>query len=341
MTNTKAEIESKKYIFRKINLLELGWINFISVTEKREKVFITITYSYTKYHFKDNYKLVSRQKQIEEVHKSLINILRAITGKLIQISEIEVGAIDISNQLEVDNIKNYYNVLDIIYRAYKNINPNGRLYFDTDKDKRKQLDGLDFRERGKKRRESSNYFKIYSKRKEIEDTKGHSAALGKATALRGELTLKGHILSKYNLNRLAGIQKENLERVLQNTLAEMLIQQINKELEKNINTLTKEALKGTSRLRERIQALEYFVFDIKLLDIVLIEENLKIKKRAIQYQKTSILEGLSLLEKNGEVKKTYSKNFERLSKLLKKIAKIDIKEVKENKEVRIEWQRKD
>lgn len=116
----------------------------------------------------------------------------------------------------------------------------------------------------------------------------------------------------------------------------MLIQQINKELEKNIDTLTKEALKGTSRLRERIQALEYYIFDIKLLDIVLTEENLKIKKRAIQYQKSSILEGLSLLEKNGEVKKTYSKNFERLSKLLKKIVKIDIKVIKESKGARIE-----
>lgn len=338
-TGTKFEIENNKYLFRNIKIDKLEFINFISVTELRENVRITVSYSYSRYENKDNYKLATRQRTINDVHSALVRVFRAITGLLITAEQLEVIALDISNQLEVENIRNYYNVLNLIYRAFKRVNTNGRLYFDTDDKSRLQLDGLDFRERGKKRREASSYFKIYSKRKEIEDTKGLGAAKGKATALRGELTLKGMSLRKWGLDKIPAINKDNLDRVLKATLAQTLILYLNKELEDNVNILKKSISKSkTKKIRETILMNEYFIFDIEILDVVLTPEILGVSNRMVQYHTKAILELLEANSKNGEVKKVYTKNFIRLKKLLKKITKAEIKINKDDKGVRLEWQ---
>ena len=68
------------------------------------------------------------------------------------------------------------------------------------------------------------------------------------------------------------------------------------------------------------------------------ENNMSIKKRAIQYQKKKVIEKLEELEKLGEIKKSYSKNFERLEKLLKKIAKVSIKIRLGEEGAELEWQ---
>lgn len=325
-TNTKAEIEKNKYIFRNLNIKDYEFINFISLSELRKNIRISVSFSYSRFESgSGNYNLCTRERSIKDTHTALIRLYRVMTGKMIKQDDLEITALDISNQLKVENIRNYYTVLDLIFRSLKRDEPNGRLYFDTDKEtKRKQLDGLDFRERGKKRREASAYFKIYSKRKEEEDTgkdtKGH------AQALRGELTLKGMFLKNWGLNRLSGVNKENLERVLKETLAKTIISGINSELADSVEHLKKLLEKEkTKKIRENILINEYHIFDIKILDIVLSPDVLGVSKRMCQLHKKNIVELLEKNSKTGEIKKEYGGNFERLKKLLKKIAKVDIK----------------
>lgn len=269
-----------------------------------------------------------------------MRIFRCITAKFLKAEDLEIIALDISNQLPVENIRNYYTVLDIVYRALKRNEPNGRMYFDIDKEKRKQLDGLDFRERGKKRREASSYFKIYSKRKEEEAT-GKSTA-GHVTALRGELTLKGTFLKNQGLSKLSGITKENLERVLRNTLAETIITGVNAEIRLSLEHLRKIFTKDkTKRVRENILINEFHIFDEKLIDIVLIPEIMGVGERQCRNLKKQVLEVLEKSSRNGEIKKSYSDNFKRLKKLLKKVAKVDIIIDITKTGVNISWENKD
>ena len=323
ITNTQFEIENNKYIFKNLSLTEYNFINFISVTELKKNIRLSVTFSYSRFESKsDNFTLCTRERSIKDCHTAIIKLFRSITAKPLKYEDLEVYAIDISNQLQVENIRNYYNTLDLIYRAFKRNEPNGRLYFDVDRDKRKQLDGLDFRERGKKRREATTYFKIYSKRKELEDT--GKEVQGRGTALRGELTLKGFQLKKWGLSTLEGINKKNLERVLKETLAETLIPLLNDEINDSLDKI-KKAIKGTKNIKQNILMYDYLIFDIKLLDIILIPDVLGKSIRQCQYHKKAIIELLQENSIKGEVKKTYEKNFERLQKLLKKIVKADVK----------------
>lgn len=324
LTNTKVEIEKNKYIFRNLQIKDYEFINFISITELKKNIRISVSFSYSRFESSgDNYNVCTKERTIRDVHTSIVKLFRVITTKLIKSEDLEVSALDISNQLKVENIRNYYMTLDLIYRSLKRDEPNGRLYFDIDDKKRKQLDGLDFRERGKKRREASTYFKIYSKTKEEEAT--NKFTKGHTTALRGELTLKGIFLKNKGLNKLSGINKENLERVLRETLAKTIISGINQELKFSVEHLEKLLKKNkTKKIKENILMNEYHIFDIKMLDIVLVPENLEVTKRMCQKHKKAIIELLERNAKQGEIKKEYSGNFERLKKLVKKIAKVDI-----------------
>ena len=332
----EAQAENKRILYKNIQLKKFSWLNFIGVEEKRNSITITISFSYSRYDNNDNYKLAKNKKVIAQVHQELILILRSITGELVREEDIVITSLDLSNQLEVENIRNYYQVLNLIYRAYKNIFPTSRMYFDTDNKKRLELDGVDFREKGKRPRDSKAYFKIYSKRKEMEDT--GKEGVKKRQALRGELTLRPPHLKTYNLNHLGGITKDNLAAALRKTIGAILTEQIVKELNYDITELKKIVVPGTKGLAERLMMKEYLIFDIRLLDVVMTENNMSIKKRAIQYQKKKVIEKLEELEKLGEIKKTYSKNFERLEKLLKKIAKVSIKIRLGEEGATLEWQ---
>lgn len=339
-TGVTPEIENNKYIFRHQSnfiFFQNGYINFITLSESMGVVKITITYSYSRFKSGNNYEVCGNERTIRDVHADLVRVLRGITGTLVKPQDIKIIALDISNQLSVENIRNYYSCLDLIYRAYKQQEPNGRLYFDIDKDRRKQLDGLDFREKGKKRREASSYFKIYNKRKEEEDT-GKSTK-GHITALRGELTLKGIVLRKWGLDSFAGVTKENLERVLKNLLAKQIIPGINNELALSFAVLTKELKKnGTKRIREFAAVNEYHIFDKKILDLVIIPENLGVQARQCRNIKKQVEEVLDILNQKAEVKKTYEGNFIRLKKLLKKIVKADIIVNYEKEGVYLTWE---
>lgn len=319
-------VENNKLVFRDFKIDKYEFINFVSISEYRSNCRVCVAFSYSRYENKDNYKLAERQRTIDDVHSAVVRIFRSITGLALSANELEVLALDISNQLEVENIRNYYNVLNLIYRAYKQINPNGRLYFDTDKEQRLELDGLDFREAGKKRREANAYFKIYSKRKEIEDTKGAAKARGKRQALRGELTLKGTMLKKYDLHIVGNIQKLALERVLKMVLGEIILDGINKELEFDKAKLVAEyQAAGSKKIQEVTLMNLQYIFDIELLDSVITAENLGVATRTASYHKKNIKELLKVTETKSEIKRTFSKNFERLAKLLKKIVKVDVR----------------
>lgn len=327
LTGMSGELEADRLVFKNFTIKEYEFINYISISEYRGSCRVCVSFSYSRYENQDNYKLAERQKTIDSVHGAVLRIFRSITGMALSLQELKVLSLDISNQLEVENIKNYYNVMNLIYRAYKQFDINGRLYFDTDDNQRLELDGLDFREQGKKRREANAYFKIYSKRKEIEDTKGTLKARGRRTALRGELTLKGAMLEKYGLNLVGSIQKKPLERVLKVVLGQTIVEGINKELVFNKDKLIKEYQEaGTKKIQEVTLINSAYIFDIAILDNVLTCEVLGIGKRTVNYHKKNIKEMLKSLETKGEIKRTFTGNFDRLIKLLKKITKVNIKE---------------
>lgn len=296
MLKEEAQAENKRILYKNIQLKKFSWLNFIGVEEKRNSITITISFSYSRYDNNDNYKLVTNKKVIAQVHQELILILRSITGELVREEDIVITSLDLSNQLEVENIRNYYQVLNLIYRAYKNIFPTSRMYFDTDNKKRLELDGVDFREKGKRPRDSKAYFKIYSKRKEMEDT--GKEGVKKRQALRGELTLRPPHLKTYNLNHLGGITKDNLASSLRKTIGAILTEQIVKELNYDIAELKKIVAPGTKGLAERLMMKEYLIFDIRLLDVVMTENNMSIKKSYSIPEKESYW-------KAGRVRKTW------------------------------------
>ena len=138
-TNTKAEIEKNKYIFRNLNIKDYEFINFISLSELRKNIRISVSFSYSRFESGGgNYNLCTRERTIKDTHAALIRLYRVMTGKMIKYDDLEITALDISNQLKVENIRNYYTVLDLIFRSLKRDEPNGRLYFDTDKETKRE-----------------------------------------------------------------------------------------------------------------------------------------------------------------------------------------------------------
>lgn len=331
------EKDTKKIIYRNIKSKNY-YINFISLVELRKNIRISISFSYSRFEKDDNYNLCENEKIIDKVHKEISKVFKLIAGKPVTLKDLRVGAIDISNQLEVSTISSYYKVLDLIYRALRNTEQNGRLYLDTDSEKRKQLDGLDFREQGKKRREASSYFKIYSKFKEEQQT-GKSTA-GHIAALRGELTLKGRELKKHHLGLVAGINREYLNKILFDSLAVPLAGELEKELNysiKHLSSLLQE--NKTKKIREILTINEHHIFDVKVLDIILTPENIGVSERQCRTYKKQIREILKEIETQGEIKKVFTGNFERLEKLVKKIAKAELIIIFENGGVSITWQK--
>lgn len=330
--------KNNKIIFRTAGQERFNFINFVGLAKLRNKTRITISFSYSRYKKKDNYELCENEKTIAKVHAELAKLFKIFTEKVVTIKDLKISTIDISNQLEVPNVSSYYKCEDIIYRALKLTETNGRLYFDTGEDRRKVLDGLDFREHNKKRREAKDYFKIYSKTKEEQRTGKNTT--GHVTALRGELTLKASLLKKFRLEYAAGINRENLDKILFNYLACTLAEGIETELNYSIKHLTSLLRNNkTNKIREILTINEHHVFDVKILDIILIPENLGVSDRQCRTYKKQVKEILQEIENQGEIKKSFVGNFERLTKLLKKIAKTELKFEFSEKGVVVKWER--
>lgn len=332
------EKEIDKIVFRVQGQNGFRYINFISLIKLRKNIRISITFSYSRYKSNSNYELCDNEKTVNKINSEIAKLFKLITLKPITVKKLKVSAIDISNQLEVENIRSYYKCNDLIYRALRQTETNGRLYFDTAEDRRKVLDGLDFREQNKKRREANSYFKIYSKRKEEEQTgkqtKGHT------TALRGELTLKGAFLKRQGLEMAEGINRNNLDRILYNTLANVLAEGIEKELNFSITHLAKLLQEnGTRKIRELLIINEHHIFDAKILDIILTPEILGVSDRQCRTYKKQVKETLQVIENSGEIKKVFTGNFERLTKLIKKVVKAEMTFNFTEKGVVVKWEK--
>lgn len=332
------EKEIDKIVFRVQGQNGFRYINFISLIKLRKNIRISITFSYSRYKSNSNYELCDNEKTVNKINSEIAKLFKLITLKPITVKKLKVSAIDISNQLEVENIRSYYKCNDLIYRALRQTETNGRLYFDTAEDRRKVLDGLDFREQNKKRREANSYFKIYSKRKEEEQTgkqtKGHT------TALRGELTLKGAFLKRQGLEMAEGINRNNLDRILYNTLANVLAEGIEKELSFSITHLAKLLQEnGTRKIRELLIINEHHIFDAKILDIILTPEILGVSDRQCRTYKKQVKEILQVIENSGEIKKVFTGNFERLTKLIKKVVKAEMTFNFTEKGVVVKWEK--
>lgn len=332
------EKEIDKIVFRVQGQNGFRYINFISLIKLRKNIRISITFSYSRYKSNSNYELCDNEKTVNKINSEIAKLFKLITLKPITVKKLKVSAIDISNQLEVENIRSYYKCNDLIYRALRQTETNGRLYFDTAEDRRKVLDGLDFREQNKKRREANSYFKIYSKRKEEEQTgkqtKGHT------TALRGELTLKGAFLKRQGLEMAEGINRNNLDRILYNTLANVLAEGIEKELNFSITHLAKLLQEnGTRKIRELLIINEHHIFDAKILDIILTPEILGVSDRQCRTYKKQVKETLQVIENSGEIKKVFTGNFERLTKLIRKVVKAEMSFNFTEKGVVVKWEK--
>lgn len=332
------EKEIDKIVFRVQGQNGFRYINFISLIKLRKNIRISITFSYSRYKSNSNYELCDNEKTVNKINSEIAKLFKLITLKPITVKKLKVSAIDISNQLEIENIRSYYKCNDLIYRALRQTETNGRLYFDTAEDRRKVLDGLDFREQNKKRREANSYFKIYSKRKEEEQTgkqtKGHT------TALRGELTLKGAFLKRQGLEMAEGINRNNLDRILYNTLANVLAEGIEKELNFSITHLAKLLQEnGTRKIRELLIINEHHIFDAKILDIILTPEILGVSDRQCRTYKKQVKETLQVIENSGEIKKVFTGNFERLTKLIKKVVKAEMTFNFTEKGVVVKWEK--
>lgn len=336
MTRQKGQTSRDSYQIRDIKVKELEYINLIVLSKLRSKLKLSITFSYSRFRNKDNTEICTRERDIKDVHRDLLKIFRVITSKLVRYTDLEVAAIDISNQIKVSN-KNYYKVLDLIYRAYKLQEPNGRMYFDTNELGQKELDGIDFRERGKKRRESNTYFKIYNKRKEQQATNKET----KGMMWRGELTLKGRALKYHKLNTLESITSDNLSKVLNSTIGQTLKTLIQQQLTQDIKDLKEDATKcGTKKIRERILMNSHKLFDVSILDVLVVPKIIGVKERMCREHKKNIKELLNKQQQQGEIKQDFTGNIAKLKKLLKEIAKIEL-EIEITEEGANVWEKQD
>ncbi|MGL4863080.1 MAG: hypothetical protein ACRC4T_08180 [Cetobacterium sp.] len=313
------------------------FLNFICFRHSKTslKTRISITFSYSKFENGDednNYLLATKQKTISEINKKILSLMRILSFKSMMIEELEVTAIDLSNQLTVDSIKNYSQAYSVIYATLKQFEDDGRLYIDICKNtkfnkanikKRKTIIGLDFKESGKQRRESQVYLKFYSKTDEMSN-KGKSQR-GTKQAIRVEPTFRKNVLEKYGILSPADLTKEKIEKCLHDFFLELFTVCLEKELNSYIDILKKElSVKGTRQIRDNILRHQHLLIDVDMLNLIVTPEVLQISERQCRTHKNRIKESLALYEKDFEFERVYTGNFKRLKLLIKKGCKIDL-----------------
>lgn len=313
------------------------YINFICFrhSDLSLKTRITISFSYSKFEHGEednNYLLAIKPKTIIAVNKKILSLMRILSFKSPEIEELEVTSLDLSNQMQVESIKNYSQPYSLIYNTFKQIEDDGRLYIEVDKNtkfnkvnekRRKTIKGMDFKELGKSRRESNVYLKFYSKTDEMYN-KGKSQK-GTKHAIRIEPTFKKTVLEKYGIFSPADLTKGKIEKCLHDYFLELFTKNLEAELNQNLEVLKKELLKtGTKNLKEKILRHQHLIFDIEMLNILIVPDILGISKRQCERHKKQIKESLAEYEKDFEFERVYSGNFKRLKALIKKGCKINL-----------------
>lgn len=313
------------------------YINFVCFRHSNLslKTRISISFSYSKFEHGEednNYLLAIKPKTIMGVNKKILSLMRVLSFKAPEIEELEVTSLDLSNQMQVDSIKNYSQPYSLVYNILKQIEDDGRLYVEVDKNtkfnkrnekRRKTIKGLDFKELGKSRRESNIYLKFYSKTDEMYN-KGKSQR-GTKHAIRIEPTFKKLVLEKYGIFSPADLTKEKIEKCLHDYFLELFTKNLESELNQNLEVLKKELLKtGTKNLKEKVLRHQHLIFDIEILSLLIVPEILGKSERQCFYYKKQIKESLAEYEKDFEFERVYSGNFKRLKALIKKGCKINL-----------------
>lgn len=310
------------------------------------KTRISITFSYSKYENGDednNYLLATKQKTILEINKKILSLMRILSFKSMVIEELEVTAIDFSNQLTVDSIKNYSQAYSLIYSTLKQTEDDGRLYIDISDitkfgkenvKRKKTIIGFDFKESGKQRRESSVYLKFYSKTDEMYN-KGKSQK-GTKQAIRVEPSFRKQVLEKYKIFSPADLTKEKIDKCLHDYFLQLLTVDLEKELNNYLITLKQELQKTkTKGLKEKILRHQHLIIDIEMLNLIINPEVLEISERQCRSYKKQLKESLAEYEKDFEYERVYTGNFKRLKALIKKGCKINLEITAEEGKIKV------
>ncbi|WP_461811347.1 hypothetical protein [Faecalimonas sp.] len=328
--NQEIELEGKNFFFKNPKKKGYEFINYLGFSYWRGKTKIIISFSYSRFSGTDNFKLCENEKTIKKIHTRIIQILQVITGEAITKKDVSINGLDITNQVEC-RTKEYYQVLNLIYRALKK-NYGGTLYFHDIDSSRKELQGFSLFEPGRGRKEAKTFFKIYNKIKERQEAEKREA--GQVQALRGELSLKKIQLKKLKLINIDGVTRENLDGIYLATVSNILKENLQKVIDEDLKQL-REVAKTFDKIN--FIKYEYLIFDTQVLKSVIIEEHTGLKERTNFYHKKAVIEELEQLETTGEIIKVYSGNFERLKKVLKILFKLNLKVSCTKKGVEFEW----
>lgn len=326
-----ADAQNSRYILKNPKKLGYEFINYVGISTYRQRTKIAISFSYSRYNNFDNYKLCENEKTVQKVHKRIVQIIQAITLQPVKLTEVTMGGLDISNQLQVKSVTENYMCLDIIFKILQK-NKNGMIYISGAD--RKNIQGISFNDQHKKIRESQTYFKIYSKKKERLDIGKYDPV--QKQALRGELTLKEAQLKRLGLAAVAGVNKKMLDDITRKVLSKNLLEGLQEKFDKDISEL--KVLAADTKHKERLLDKEYLIFDTEMLNCVITPATTNTSKRNCQYMKKYIIERLEEIESSREIKKVYKNNFKRLERILNKIFKVSVKFSITEKGVKIEWQ---
>lgn len=327
----KFQIEKSKFWFRNLSNKKYEYINYISISEFRGKTRISVSFSYSRFKNKDNYRLINSEKEANDVHTHIVQMLQAITGEPLTANDLSLTSLDICNQLEA-NFENKYQTFELLNKIlYKQ---QTTLYFSTDKNNRKIIQGFSIIEAGKGKKEQKTYFKIYNKFKENIET-GKSLK-DKSQAVRAELSLKKRDLKFFKINSLKAVNRKTLDEIIKKFLGSKIKLDLKKVLKEDIEKLIELANKRPFSQQDFLK-YEYLIFDTEFLKYIFAPQNSNMSERSGFYHKKIIIEQLNDLEKKGEIVKKYSGNIKDLEKILDKLFKTKVKIKATAKGIDIKW----
>ena len=325
------QIEKNKFWFRNLKKNKYEFINYVSIYEFRGKTRIGISYSYSRFKKKDNYKLLCSDKEVKEVHLHIAQLLQAMTGEPLTLDNIHLTSIDICNQLET-NFEDKYQTLDLLNRVLNK--EQTTLYFYTDKNNRKIIQGFSLFEEGRGKKEQKTYFKIYNKFKERLETGKNTT--GRTQAVRAELTVKKANLKKLGITSIHAVNKKTLDEVIKKVLGSKIKKDLETVIKKDLAKLI-EIVNEKPFNRQDFLKYEYLIFDIEFLKYIFSPEISGMTKTPSFYHKKLVLEQLNDLEKKGEIVKKYSSNIKDLEKILDKLFKTKAKIKATAKGIDVTW----
>ncbi len=325
------QIEKNKFWFRNLKKNKYEFINYISIYEFRGRTRISISFSYSRFKNKDNYKLLNSDKEVKEVHLHIAQLLQAMTGEPLTLDDINLTSIDICNQLET-NFDDKYQTLDLLNRVLNK--EQTTLYFYTDKNNRKIIQGFSLFEEGRGKKEHKTYFKIYNKFKEGLETGKDTT--GKTQAVRAELTLKQAQLKKLRIGSVHAVNKKTLDEITKKVLGSKIKKDLETVIKKDLEKLI-EIVNDKPFSQQDFLKYEYLIFDTEFLKYLFSPEISGMPRATGFYHKKLILEQLNDLEKKGEIVKKYSRNIKDLEKILDKLFKTKVKIKATAKGIDVTW----